>query len=139
MKRLIKCICVNLALLVIFMVFSTIEIHSYSSTADQNMFAELFMDLPAHYTLQESSIEFTADDFNLFEMMFTESNLFNGQIVFKRSFFANTGKTFLLQHKISKQQYTLIPTILSVIVIYKTSEKYEFGMKYYISEIICQN
>jgi|GEM_PF-6805734 len=139
MKRLTKCICVNLALLIIFMLFSTIEIHSHSSIVDQNTFPGLFMDLPAHYTLQESSIEFTAADFNLFETMFTESNLFNDQIVFKRSFFANTGKTFLLEHKVSKQQYILVPTILSVIVIYNTSEEYEYGMKYYISEIICQN
>lgn len=141
MKCLTKFLCFFLVFSVIF-TLSPMSPRSMSTAKAENStssFADLYMDLPMHYTLKNSYPEFSAKDYNLFESMFTDIGLTLSENGFKRSFFANDSKNFDIQHRESKQSYSLYLKILSVLVIHRKQENIDIGYSYYLSGIRCPN
>jgi hypothetical protein len=141
MKCLTKFLCIFLIVSVIF-TLSPMSSRSESTANAKNQtlsFADLYMDLPMHYTLKNNYPEFSAQDYNLFESMFTDAGLTFSENGFKRSFFASTSKNFDLQQNVTKQSYSLYLKILSVLVIHRKEEDMDFGYGYYLSGIRCPN
>lgn len=141
MKSFTRLLTVFLSIFLIFASFSCLFLHLNSFTADASpkSFADLYMDLPMHYMVQNNYTEFTAKDYYQFESLFADAGLAPAENGFKRSFFANNSKFFDLQSRLTQQKYTLYLKILSVLVIHREEENMDFGFPYYLSGIQCPN